>query len=86
MTLYVLLAFALGALSAVTEAPVTRPAIANVVRCASRAERRRGAAVVATTRRAARVARFAVRSAIVAVLVPEPMTGAACPRAPGLGR
>jgi len=84
MNLYLLIAFALGAITGISEVPVARPAFAAVVTKSSvRTERRASRATVAIVRRRsdAPLARTASR---IAFRADAPLSGAASPRAPAL--
>jgi hypothetical protein len=84
MSLYLLLAIALGALTGVAEVPAARPAFAGVVALPSEARARRQAirarvplaGKVRTPRPARRLFAFRIRR------VDAPLSGAGSPRAP----
>ena len=84
MSFYIFFALALGAISAVTDAPIAQPAVANVVRaCVARREVRGVRAVVTPFRRpsARRITElFAFTSPHRSAV---PLSGAITPRAPG---
>lgn len=84
MSFYILFALALGAISAVTDAPMARPAVENVVRAyGERAESRAVRGVASAVRRA----RDRRANALFASALPRrggsPLSGASTPRAPG---
>ncbi len=82
MSLYLLLAIALGALTGVTEVPVARPALAVARATETRARRQAIAARVPLAGRV-RAPRAAQRLVTFLVRVLDaPLTGAASPRAP----
>lgn len=83
MTFYILFALALGAISAVTEAPVARPAVANVERACGIRQERRGAGGSSRTVRRQGARRAIAFSPSSRHRADAPLAGAATPRAPG---
>ena len=84
MSLYLLLAIALGALTGVTEAPVTRPAFAGVVARSgeTRARRKTMRASVPLSGRVRQTRPAQRRFPFLPRRSDAPLTGAASPRAP----
>ena len=83
MNLYLLFAFALGAITGTTEAPVARPAFAAVVaKSGVRAERQIVRAVTASLLRSAAAPRVRFAAWQSPARVEAPLTGAGTPRAP----
>ena len=84
MSFYIFFALALGAISAVTDAPMVRPAVENVVRAyGERSETRAARGVVFAARRI----RDRRATALFASALPRrcswALSGASTPRAPG---
>jgi hypothetical protein len=83
MNLYLLIAFALGAITGIREVPVARPSFAAVVAKSSvRAERRVARTSCAAGFQPASLSATKRRLEAGATRIAAPLTGAASPRAP----
>jgi len=82
MNLYLLIAFALGAITGIGEVPAARPSFAAVVAKSSVSATRRAAASCGTGFQPVSAARPRHRLEACATRTYAPLTGAASPRAP----